>query len=115
MSDTAPPVPATCAHGRRERLAGQVSDVSSWNALAALAKTPRDVINRLNCELNAVLTNPRSRRSWPSSTLMLTARPSNSEPCCQRDASLDRLRSCAPDPAPVMADRSRREASIAHG
>lgn len=37
-------------------------DVSSWNALAAPAKTPRDVINRLNRELNAVLTNPEIKK-----------------------------------------------------
>jgi tripartite-type tricarboxylate transporter receptor subunit TctC len=33
-------------------------DVSSWNALAAPAKTPKDVIARLNKEVQAALANP---------------------------------------------------------
>ena len=33
-------------------------DVSSWNALAAPAKTPKDVIARLNKEVQAALNNP---------------------------------------------------------
>jgi len=33
-------------------------DVSSWNALAAPAKTPKDVIARLNKEVQAALAHP---------------------------------------------------------
>ena len=37
-------------------------DVSSWNALAAPAKTPREVVQRLNQELQAVLATPAVRQ-----------------------------------------------------
>ncbi|MBI5275580.1 MAG: tripartite tricarboxylate transporter substrate binding protein [Burkholderiales bacterium] len=37
-------------------------DVSSWNAVAAPAKTPRDVVLRLNRELQAVLASPAVRQ-----------------------------------------------------
>jgi tripartite-type tricarboxylate transporter receptor subunit TctC len=37
-------------------------DVSSWNALAAPAKTPRDVVMRLNREVTAALNAPEVRR-----------------------------------------------------
>jgi tripartite-type tricarboxylate transporter receptor subunit TctC len=36
-------------------------DVSSWNAIAAPAKTPREVVHRLNAELKAVLDMPSVR------------------------------------------------------
>jgi tripartite-type tricarboxylate transporter receptor subunit TctC len=37
-------------------------DVSSWNALAAPAKTPKDVIHRLNKEVQAALAHPEVRK-----------------------------------------------------
>ncbi|NBW48667.1 MAG: tripartite tricarboxylate transporter substrate binding protein [Betaproteobacteria bacterium] len=37
-------------------------DVSSWNALAAPAKTPKDVIARLNKEVQAALANPEIKK-----------------------------------------------------
>jgi len=37
-------------------------DVSSWNALAAPAKTPKDVIARLNKEVQAALANPEVKK-----------------------------------------------------
>ena len=37
-------------------------DVSSWNALVAPARTPAEVIERLNQEANAVLAMPEVRR-----------------------------------------------------
>lgn len=37
-------------------------DVTSWNALVAPAKTPPDIIARINTELNAVLADPAVRK-----------------------------------------------------
>ncbi len=41
-------------------------NVSSWNALAAPAKTPRAVVERLSGEVAKVLAQPRWSNAWPS-------------------------------------------------
>ena len=38
--------------------------VTSWNGLAAPAKTPKDIINRLNRELQAILTNGEVKKKF---------------------------------------------------
>jgi tripartite-type tricarboxylate transporter receptor subunit TctC len=47
-----PDVPTLMQSGVRD------FDVSSWNALAAPAKTPKDVIARLNREVQAAVNSP---------------------------------------------------------
>ena len=54
-----PDVPA-CNEG--DSMAG--FQVTSWNGLAAPAKTPKDIINRLNRELQAILTNSEVKKKF---------------------------------------------------
>jgi len=54
-----PDVPA-CNEG--DSMAG--FQVTSWNGLAAPAKTPKDIINRLNRELQAILTNGEVKKKF---------------------------------------------------
>jgi tripartite-type tricarboxylate transporter receptor subunit TctC len=39
-------------------------DVSAWNGIAAPAKTPRSVVDRLNREMNAVLALPEVQQRF---------------------------------------------------
>ncbi|HVZ44489.1 MAG TPA: tripartite tricarboxylate transporter substrate binding protein [Ramlibacter sp.] len=52
-------------------------DVSSWNGLAAPAKTPREVVQRLHAELEAVLADPAVRQRLAA--LSVEARSSTPE------------------------------------
>ncbi len=52
-------------------------DVSAWVAILAPAKTPRAIIDKLNRELNAVLTSPEMVEKL--STLGIVATPGTPE------------------------------------
>ncbi len=72
-STSVPDVPAV------REVGGSLSsfNVSSWNGLAVPAKTPKDVVNRLNRELQTVLSNPEVIKRL--SDLSLHAQGSSSE------------------------------------
>lgn len=57
-------------------------DVTSWFGLAAVAGTPREIIDRLNAEINAIAKQPAVREAL--TTQGLTAWPSTPEEFAQR-------------------------------